>query len=88
VLCRVAVADPKFPAGPVALVALALCCALPALVPVGGGVVASALGLGLRFRGVTIVGAVVVAVGVIGVARRIRGHAWGASEQKGTDRER
>lgn len=84
----VAMADHQFPAGPVALVALVLCCALPALVVVTGGVVAAALGLGLRFWPVTLIGVVVVTAGVIGVVRRIRGQVPAASEQKANDRDR
>ncbi len=81
-------ADAKFPPGPVALVALALCCALPVLFVVGGGALASALGLGLRFWSVTIVGAAVVAVGLVSVTRRVRGRAWKEPEPTKRDRLR
>ena len=68
-------ADRRVPTGVVALVAVALCCALPAVVVLAGGLIVSSWGLALRFWPVILVGAGLLIFGGIGLAHRVQREA-------------
>jgi len=66
-------AERKLPAGPVAVIAVALCCAIPALVVLAGGLAATMWGAAVRFWPVTSVGVALAAFGGTRLARRTGG---------------
>jgi hypothetical protein len=70
-------AESNFPGGLAALGAVALCCALPALVVLAGGAVATAFGAIIRFWPITIAGAALVTFGGMSLARKIQRRARG-----------
>ena len=65
-------ADPTPRIGVVAVVAMVLCCALPAVFVLAGGLLATALGEAVRFWPVTIAGVALVSLGGVSLARRVR----------------
>ena len=65
-------ADRRVPTGVLALVAVALCCAVPAIAVVAGGLIVSSWGLALRFWPIAVVGAGLLILGVIGLAHRVK----------------
>lgn len=72
---------PRLP-GALAIVAVALCCALPAVAIVVAGIIASGWGAALRLWPVSVAGLLLVSLGVVALVRRIRGRT-----EKPLDRE-
>lgn len=81
-------ADRGVPGGIVALAAVVLCCALPAVVVLAGGLLASSWGLAMRFWPVAILGAALLILGGVGLAHRIRRETLSSSGPEGVDRDR
>lgn len=81
-------AEGKLPGGLVAIVAVAVCCALPALVVLGGGLVATTWGTAIRFWPITIAGAALVMFGGMSLGRRLRRGTGDPSGSKAGRRDR
>jgi hypothetical protein len=77
-------ADRKAPNELVVLAAVALCCALPAVVLLAGGLLASSWGLAMRFWPVFGVGAALLILGGVGLANRVRRETRGSSQGGGS----
>jgi hypothetical protein len=55
-----------------AILAVAMCCAVPALLAVGGGALAAAAGLVARYWPLTVLGGAVVVIGALRIASLVR----------------
>lgn len=66
---------PRLPAEVLAVAAVAICCALPAVAVVVAGIVASGWGATLRLWPVSVAGLLLLGLGGIALVRRIRGRA-------------
>jgi hypothetical protein len=77
---------PRAPADIVVVAAIVLCCALPALVVVAAGVIASGWGAALRLWPVLAAGLLLVGLGALALARRIRGRTEEARDREETSR--
>ncbi|MCI0635975.1 MAG: hypothetical protein L0206_18975 [Actinobacteria bacterium] len=77
---------PRVPADIVVVAAIAICCAVPALVVVSAGVIASGWGAALRLWPVLVAGLLLVGLGALALVRRIRGRAEEARDREETSR--
>ncbi len=77
---------PRVSADIVVVAAIALCCALPALVVVAAGVIASGWGAALRLWPVLAAGLLLVGLGALALVRRIRGRTEEARDREETSR--
>lgn len=77
---------PRVPADIVVVAAIALCCALPALVLVAGAVIASGWGAAMRLWPVLGAGLLLVGLGALALVRRIRGRTDEARDREETSR--
>jgi hypothetical protein len=72
----------------VALVAVVVCCALPAVAVLAGGILASGWGLALRFWPVAVLGAALLILGGVGIGHRVKRQLRSPSRQEAVDRDR
>lgn len=64
---------PRVPAEVLAIAAVAICCAVPAIAIVIAGVIASGWGAALRLWPVSVSGVLLLGLGSVALLRRIRG---------------
>lgn len=76
----------RLPAEALVVAAAVLCCAVPALVVVGAGVIASWWGAAVRLWPVSVVGLLLVGLGGFALVRRIRGRKLQAPHREETSR--
>jgi hypothetical protein len=77
---------PRLRAETLALVAVALCCALPAVAVLGAGAIASTWGAALRLWPITVAGVGLVGLGAVALVRRIRGGGQRRIDRAGAPR--
>ena len=77
---------PRLAAEVLAIAAVAICCALPAIAIVIAGVIASGWGAALRLWPVTVAGLLLLGVGSVARVRRIRGRTETPLERERTSR--
>ena len=77
---------PRLPTEVLAIAAVAICCALPALAVVIAGVIASGWGAALRLWPVSVAGLLLLALGGVALVRRIRGRTEKPRDREETSR--
>jgi membrane protein implicated in regulation of membrane protease activity len=77
---------PRLPAEAVVIAAVALCCALPVIVVVIAGVIASGWGAALRLWPVSVAGLLLLGVGGVALVRRVHSRTEKPFDREETSR--